>query len=175
VRPVGAPALRSIPTTTYSPRSSCWRRSRAAACTALCMPRRARSMATSRPADPRGHAAPSCVALWRDQAGRRAPVQPVRVNWGVPAAACATLPSTALTSGLTWPSTSSSAMLRDEPLSLYGDGEQTRDFTFIDDVVEANVRAVDAPPGGCSTSPVGRGDCKPGHHHAGRSDRPRPS
>jgi len=40
------------------------------------------------------------------------------------------------------------AMLRDEPLSLYGDGEQTRDFTFIDDVVEANVRAVDAPPGG---------------------------
>lgn len=40
------------------------------------------------------------------------------------------------------------AMLRDEPLSLYGGGEQTRDFTFIGDVVEANVRAVDAPPGG---------------------------
>ena len=40
------------------------------------------------------------------------------------------------------------AMLRDEPLSLYGGGEQTRDFTFVDDVVEANVRAVDAPPGG---------------------------
>lgn len=40
------------------------------------------------------------------------------------------------------------AMLRDEPLSLYGGGEQTRDFTFVGDVVEANVRAVDAPPGG---------------------------
>jgi len=40
------------------------------------------------------------------------------------------------------------AMLRDEPFPLYGGGEQTRDFTFIDDVVEANVRAVDAPPGG---------------------------
>ena len=40
------------------------------------------------------------------------------------------------------------AMLRDEPLSLYGGGEQTRDFTFIGDVVEANVRAVDAPLGG---------------------------
>jgi nucleoside-diphosphate-sugar epimerase len=39
------------------------------------------------------------------------------------------------------------AMLRNEPFPLYGGGEQTRDFTFIDDVVEANVRAVDAPPG----------------------------
>jgi nucleoside-diphosphate-sugar epimerase len=39
------------------------------------------------------------------------------------------------------------AMLRDEPFPLYGGGEQTRDFTFIDDVVEANVRAVGAPPG----------------------------
>jgi len=40
------------------------------------------------------------------------------------------------------------AMLRDEPFPLYGGGEQTRDFTFIDDVVEANVHAVYAPPGG---------------------------
>ncbi len=39
------------------------------------------------------------------------------------------------------------AMLRDEPLPLYGDGEQTRDFTFVADVIEANLRAVDAPPG----------------------------
>jgi nucleoside-diphosphate-sugar epimerase len=39
------------------------------------------------------------------------------------------------------------AMLRDEPFPLYGDGEQTRDFTFVADVVEANVLAVDAPPG----------------------------
>lgn len=39
------------------------------------------------------------------------------------------------------------AMLRDEPFPLYGDGEQTRDFTFVADVIEANLRAVDAPPG----------------------------
>lgn len=39
------------------------------------------------------------------------------------------------------------AMLHNEPLPLYGDGEQTRDFTFVADVIEANLRAVDAPPG----------------------------
>jgi len=39
------------------------------------------------------------------------------------------------------------AMLRDEPFPLYGDGEQTRDFTFISDAVEANLLAVDGPPG----------------------------
>ena len=30
-------------------------------------------------------------------------------------------------------------LLRGEPLPVYGDGEQTRDFTFIDDIVEANL------------------------------------
>jgi UDP-glucose 4-epimerase len=39
------------------------------------------------------------------------------------------------------------AMLRDESLPLYGDGEQTRDFTFIRDAVQANILAADAPPG----------------------------
>jgi len=39
------------------------------------------------------------------------------------------------------------ALLHDEPLPLYGDGEQTRDFTFVADVIEANLRAVEAPPG----------------------------
>ena len=29
--------------------------------------------------------------------------------------------------------------------TIFGDGEQSRDFTFVADVVEANVRAVDAP------------------------------
>ena len=28
---------------------------------------------------------------------------------------------------------------------IYGDGEQSRDFTFIDNVVEANILAMDAP------------------------------
>ena len=36
-----------------------------------------------------------------------------------------------------------------EPISLYGDGEQTRDFTFVDDAVSANVLAADrGVPGG---------------------------
>ncbi len=33
------------------------------------------------------------------------------------------------------------AMLRDEAIPVYGDGKQSRDFTYIDDAIEANVRA----------------------------------
>jgi UDP-glucose 4-epimerase len=33
------------------------------------------------------------------------------------------------------------AALRNEAITLYGDGEQTRDFTFVSDAVEANVAA----------------------------------
>ena len=33
------------------------------------------------------------------------------------------------------------AMLQGEPIAVYGDGKQSRDFTFIADAVEANVRA----------------------------------
>jgi nucleoside-diphosphate-sugar epimerase len=36
------------------------------------------------------------------------------------------------------------AILRDEPPTVYGDGEQSRDFTYIDNVVEANLRAAAA-------------------------------
>lgn len=35
-----------------------------------------------------------------------------------------------------------------EELSLYGDGEQSRDFTFIDDIVEANILAAQHGPRG---------------------------
>jgi nucleoside-diphosphate-sugar epimerase len=38
-----------------------------------------------------------------------------------------------------------SAVLRNEPPTVYGDGEQTRDFTYIDNVVHANMLAAKAP------------------------------
>lgn len=35
-----------------------------------------------------------------------------------------------------------------EPITVYGDGEQTRDFTFVDDAVEANILAAEADVAG---------------------------
>ncbi len=50
------------------------------------------------------------------------------------------------------------AALRGEPIDLYGHGEMARDFTYIDDLVEAIIRLVDAVPDapvkGDSLSPV---------------------
>ncbi|MBF6590337.1 MAG: NAD-dependent epimerase/dehydratase family protein, partial [Ktedonobacterales bacterium] len=37
------------------------------------------------------------------------------------------------------------ALLEDRALHVFGDGGQTRDFTYISDIVEANVRAAEAP------------------------------
>ncbi|HET7872641.1 MAG TPA: SDR family oxidoreductase [Terriglobales bacterium] len=39
-----------------------------------------------------------------------------------------------------------SSMLRGEQPTLYGDGEQSRDFTFVENVVDANLRACIASP-----------------------------
>jgi len=36
-------------------------------------------------------------------------------------------------------------LLRDEPLTIFGDGEQSRDFVYIDDVVDAWVAAIEKP------------------------------
>ena len=36
--------------------------------------------------------------------------------------------------------------LRGEPITIYGDGSQTRSFCFVDDLVEALVRFMDTPP-----------------------------
>ncbi len=36
------------------------------------------------------------------------------------------------------------AILRDEPPTIYGDGEQSRDFTYVDNVVQANLLAARA-------------------------------
>ena len=42
-----------------------------------------------------------------------------------------------------------SAALADEPLPIFGDGQQVRDFTYVDDVVAANLAAgrTELPPG----------------------------
>ena len=37
------------------------------------------------------------------------------------------------------------SMLKDKPPIIYGDGEQSRDFTFVKDVVNANILAMKAP------------------------------
>ena len=40
------------------------------------------------------------------------------------------------------------AMVREEPIPVFGTGEQTRDFTFIEDAVAANVLAMEKGAGG---------------------------
>ncbi len=39
------------------------------------------------------------------------------------------------------------AILEDKPIPLYGDGKQTRDFTCVSDIVDANILAMSAPSG----------------------------
>ncbi|HXH09628.1 MAG TPA: NAD-dependent epimerase/dehydratase family protein [Alphaproteobacteria bacterium] len=39
-------------------------------------------------------------------------------------------------------------MLQGQPIPIYGDGEQKRDFTYIDDIVEANLLAFQTPLAG---------------------------
>jgi UDP-glucose 4-epimerase len=36
------------------------------------------------------------------------------------------------------------AVLKSEPLMIYGDGEQSRDFTYIDNIVDETLRACEA-------------------------------
>jgi len=48
--------------------------------------------------------------------------------------------------------------LRGTPLEVHGDGEQSRDFTYIDNVVEANLLAAQAPDVGGEAFNVGCGD-----------------
>ena len=52
-------------------------------------------------------------------------------------------------------------MLQDEIPTIYGDGEQTRDFTYVDNAVAANLAAAvatkDGVVGGCFN--IGTGQC----------------
>ena len=92
--------------------------------------------------DARGRAAAAGVAVRRDEARGRAALLPVsRRTTACRRRRCATSRSTARGSGPTWRSTGSSARRSTgEPITLYGDGEQTRDFTFVADAVAATDR-----------------------------------
>jgi UDP-glucuronate decarboxylase len=46
--------------------------------------------------------------------------------------------------------------LRNEPITLYGDGSQTRSFCYVDDLIEAFVRLMDTPDG--VTGPINLGN-----------------
>ncbi len=48
--------------------------------------------------------------------------------------------------------------LRNEPLEVHGDGRQSRDFTYIDNVVDANLLAARAPDVGGEVFNVGGGE-----------------
>lgn len=51
-----------------------------------------------------------------------------------------------------------SRCLTNEPPVIYGDGEQTRDFTFVDDIIKANVELYDAPGVAGETMNIGSSD-----------------
>ncbi|MCS6863207.1 MAG: SDR family oxidoreductase [Abditibacteriales bacterium] len=48
-------------------------------------------------------------------------------------------------------------MMDRQPLTIYGDGEQSRDFTFVENVVRANALAMDAPDAAGQVFNVGCG------------------
>jgi UDP-glucose 4-epimerase len=48
-------------------------------------------------------------------------------------------------------------VLRREPITIHGDGSQTRDFVFVDDVVEAWLRVLDSPAARGAVLNVGSG------------------
>ncbi len=47
------------------------------------------------------------------------------------------------------------AIRRGDPVTIYGDGEQTRDFTFVEDVVDANILAAESDV--CGVYNIGSG------------------
>jgi len=48
-------------------------------------------------------------------------------------------------------------LLQGDPITIFGDGEQTRDFVFIDDVVRANLLAAEAPGAAGKVVNIGSG------------------
>lgn len=56
------------------------------------------------------------------------------------------------------------AIINGQPIHVYGDGRQTRDFTYISDVVEANVRATMVEAAIGKVMNIAGGSCVPLHH-----------
>ena len=50
------------------------------------------------------------------------------------------------------------ALMKDERPTIYGDGEQTRDFTYIENVIDANIKAAQTPNGIGQTANVANGE-----------------
>ncbi len=51
------------------------------------------------------------------------------------------------------------AMIRENAPTIYGDGEQSRDFTYVENAVAANIAAMDAPASACGqTYNIGCGE-----------------
>ena len=120
---------------------------RAARSSASSTRRARRCTATTRRMPMREDALPQPrLAVRRDEAGGRAALLPLpRRTTACRPCRCATSRSTARGSAPTWASTGSSARrCEGEPITLYGDGEQTRDFTFVADAVAATIAAGDA-------------------------------
>lgn len=49
-------------------------------------------------------------------------------------------------------------LLAKQPITIYGDGEQSRDFTYVDNVVEANLLALEAPDAAGKMCNIGCGE-----------------
>jgi nucleoside-diphosphate-sugar epimerase len=50
------------------------------------------------------------------------------------------------------------ALMKDDRPTIYGDGEQTRDFTYVDNVVDANIKAARTTKGLGQTANVANGE-----------------
>ena len=47
------------------------------------------------------------------------------------------------------------AILADQPIKVFNNGNMVRDFTYVDDIVEGVTRVIDSPPAPDSSSPLG--------------------
>ena len=62
--------------------------------------------------------------------------------------------------------------LRNETITLYGDGQQTRSFCYVDDLIEGLVRLMNTPKG--VTGPINIGNPVGVHDPGAGGDDPRP-